>query len=135
MATASAFIDIPVTADQVWQLVGGFNSLPDWLPFIVSSEAGEGGRLRHLKTADAAIVERLQTFDNTARTYSYSIVESPFPVADYFATLKVEVHGEGARVTWSGSFTPVGVSDDEAHALFKGVYEGGLQALKANFSG
>lgn len=32
MATASAFIDIPATADQVWQLIGGFNSLPDWLP-------------------------------------------------------------------------------------------------------
>ena len=51
------------------------------------------------------------------------------------ATLKVEAQGEGARVTWSGSFTPVGVSDDEAQALFKGVYEGGLAALKANFPG
>lgn len=135
MATASAFIDIPVSADQVWQLVGGFNSLPDWLPFIISSEASEGGRLRHLKTADAGIVERLQTFDNAAKTYSYSIVESPFPVADYLATLTVEAHGEGARVTWSGVFTPVGVRDEEAHVLFKGVYEGGLAALKANFPG
>ena len=46
MATASAFIDIPATADQVWQLIGGFNSLPDWLPLVATSESGEGGRLR-----------------------------------------------------------------------------------------
>ena len=65
MATASAFIDIPVSADQVWQLIGGFNSLPDWLPLVATSESGEGGRLRHLQTVDGTvIVERLQTFDN-----------------------------------------------------------------------
>jgi hypothetical protein len=27
MATASASIDIPASAEQVWQLIGGFNSL------------------------------------------------------------------------------------------------------------
>ena len=65
MATASATIDIPASADQVWQLIGGFNSLPDWLPFIPKSELSEGGRVRSLQTADGAVVvERLQAFDN-----------------------------------------------------------------------
>lgn len=56
MATASSVIEIPVSADQVWQLVGGFNALPDWLPLIVKSEASEGGRLRHLENADSGVV-------------------------------------------------------------------------------
>ena len=134
MATASAFIDIPASADQVWQLIGGFNSLPDWLPFIPQSELSEGGRVRSLQTADGAVVvERLQAFDDAAKTYSYSIVQAPFPATDYLATIRVEAQGQGARVTWSGRFAPVGVSDEEVVALFTGIYQGGLEALRANY--
>lgn len=134
MATASATIDIPASADQVWQLVGGFNTLPDWLPLITESTLSEGGRVRSLKTADGGVViERLQTFDNAARTYSYSIEQAPFPATDYLATLKVEAQGQGARVTWSGRFTPNGVSEEEVVTLFNGIYQGGLDALRANY--
>ena len=136
MATASSVIEIPATADQVWQLVGGFNALPDWLPFIVKSEASDGGRVRHLETADGGVVvERLQSFDNVARTYSYSIEQSPFPVSAYLATLQVEALTEkSAKVTWSGVFTPVaGNTEAAVEELFAGVYSGGLEALRANF--
>lgn len=136
MATASAVIDIPASADQVWQLIGGFNSLPDWLPMVTRSELSEGGRLRTLLTDDGTvIVERLEAFDNAAKTYSYSLAQSPFPVKDYLATLSVEALGDGSRVRWSGLFTPVGVSEVEAQELFKGVYQVGLTALRANFPG
>jgi hypothetical protein len=134
MATASAFIDIPASADTVWQLIGGFNSLPDWLPFIPKSELSEGGRVRSLQTADGAVViERLESFDNAGKTYSYSILQAPFPATDYLATIRVEAQGEGARVTWSGRFAPVGVTEEEVSALFAGIYQGGLEALRANY--
>lgn len=134
MATASATIDIPASADQVWQLIGGFNTLPDWLPLILNSELSEGGRVRTLQTADGAVVvERLETFDNAGKTYSYSILQAPFPATDYLATIRVEAQGQGARVTWSGRFTAKGVSDEEVVALFSGVYQGGLEALRANY--
>ena len=134
MATASATIDIPASADKVWQLIGGFNSLPDWLPLIAQSELSEGGRVRSLRTADGAeVVERLRTFDDGAKTYSYSIVQAPFPATDYLATILVETQGEGARVTWSGRFAPQGVSEEEVVALFSGIYQGGLEALRGNF--
>ncbi|KAB0495672.1 SRPBCC family protein [Pseudomonas vancouverensis] len=134
MAKASATIDLAVSADQVWQLIGGFNSLPDWIPFIPHSELSEGGRVRRLKTVDGVVVvERLQMFDHGAKTYSYSFVEAPFPVTGYLATIKVEPLGEGARVTWSGRFEPVGVSDAEAEATFAAVYQGGIDALRARF--
>ncbi|MCF4997955.1 SRPBCC family protein [Pseudomonas syringae] len=134
MATASATIDIPASADQVWQLIGGFNTLPDWLPFIPNSELSEGGRVRTLQTADGAVVvERLESFDNAGKTYSYSIVQAPFPATDYLATIRVEAQGQGTRVTWSGRFTANGVSDEEVVALFSGIYQGGLEALRANY--
>lgn len=134
MATASATINIPASADQVWQLIGGFNTLPDWLPFIPDSELSEGGRVRTLQTADGGVVvERLETFDNAGKTYSYSILQAPFPATDYLATIRVEAQGQGAKVTWSGRFTAKGVSDEEVVALFSGIYQGGLEALRANY--
>ncbi|HHG1579743.1 TPA: SRPBCC family protein, partial [Klebsiella pneumoniae] len=123
--------------DQVWQLMGGFDSLPDWLPFIPKSMVSEGGRVRTLTTSDGGtVIERLEAFDNRQRSYSYSIIQAPFPVVDYLSTIAVVATADNniTRVEWSGSFTPVNVSDADAEALFSGIYRDGLQALKNNFS-
>ncbi|MEU2588298.1 SRPBCC family protein [Streptomyces avermitilis] len=132
MATTTVTVDVPASPDRVWQLVGGFDSLPDWLPYIPTSALSDGGRVRSLTNDDGGvIVERLEAFDNKARTYSYSILQAPFPVTGYLSTLTVhETPGQGtARVEWSGTFTPDGVSDDEAIALFHSIYADGLAAL------
>jgi hypothetical protein len=136
MAEASTSIDVTLPADEVWQLIGGFGSLPDWLPYIPSSELSEGGRVRHLANPDGdAIVERLLAFDNAARSYSYAILQAPFPVKDYVSTLKVvEKGGNACRVEWSGRFTPTTVSDQEASKLFQGIYEDGLKALSGELA-
>lgn len=132
MATATATIDLPVPAARVWQLIGGFGSLPDWLPYIPHSALGEGGRVRSLTNEEGGvIVERLEAFDHQARTYSYSILQAPFPVTGYRSTLTVhEVSGERSRVEWSGTFTPAGTSEEEAITLFQGIYTDGLAALR-----
>ncbi|HBZ3504691.1 TPA: SRPBCC family protein [Klebsiella pneumoniae] len=130
-------MEIPASVDQVWQLMGGFDSLPDWLPFIPKSMVSEGGRVRTLTTSDGGtVIERLEAFDNRQRSYSYSIIQAPFPVVDYLSTIAVVATADSniTRVEWSGSFTPVNVSDADAEALFSGIYRDGLQALKDNFS-
>jgi hypothetical protein len=136
MASASANISIPAPAATVWQLIGGFDSLPDWLPYIPQSVLSEGGRVRHLANPNGdPIVERLVAFDENGRSYSYAILAAPFPVKDYVATLRVSDAGaKQAQVEWSGSFTPVGVSDQEATRLFQGIYEDGLRALADRFN-
>ncbi|WP_142913085.1 SRPBCC family protein, partial [Klebsiella pneumoniae] len=82
------------------------------------------------------VIERLEAFDNRQRSYSYSIIQAPFPVVDYLSTIAVVATADSniTRVEWSGSFTPVNVSDADAEALFSGIYRDGLQALKNNFS-
>lgn len=138
MAQASATITLPVAPDRVWQLIGGFDSLPDWLPYIPSSALSEGGRVRSLlNPAGDAIVERLESFDNDARSYSYSILKAPFPVTGYRSTLRVVgIDGDQAsRVEWSGQFTPAGVSNEEASRLFEGIYRDGLKALEMTLTG
>lgn len=133
MAHTTTSIDIAAAPAQVWQLIGGFNSLPDWLPYIPSSTLSAGGRIRHLANpAGDVIVEQLEAYDNTARSYSYSILQAPFPACDYLSTLQVSAiaGSQHARVTWSGRFTPVGVSDEEVTQLFHGIYVAGLEALQ-----
>ncbi|MEV7909732.1 SRPBCC family protein [Streptomyces griseus] len=138
MTSTTASTELPVPADRVWQLIGGFDALPDWLPYIPTSELSEGGRVRTLVNEEGGvIVERLEAFDNAARSYSYSILRAPFPVTDYLSTIAVR---EGstpgrARVEWSGTFTPDGIGDDEAAALFHGIYADGLAALTQSLAG
>ena len=137
MAQASASIQIPASPDEVWRLIGGFGSLPDWLPYIRKSELREGGRVRRLANPDGqTIVERLVKFDDSTRSYSYAILQASFPVTNYLSTLRVEQaeDGRGSRVDWSGQFAPNGVSDQEASRLFQGMYEDGLKALATAFA-
>jgi hypothetical protein len=47
MSQASATLDVSSPPDAVWSLIGGFNSLPDWIPGIPKIELSDGGRVRH----------------------------------------------------------------------------------------
>lgn len=136
MAKTTVSIEIPASADAVWQLMGGFDALPDWLPFIPKSVVTEGGRVRSLTTSDGGtVVERLEAFNNRQRSYTYSIIQAPFPVVDYLSTITVHETADiqVSRVEWFGESTPVNVTDEEAEALFTGIYRDGLKALKDNF--
>ena len=133
MASTSVSRTVPASPETVWRLVGGFDSLPDWLPYIRESTPLEGGRVRRLANAEGEIiVERLVHFDEAARQYSYEILQAPFPVDGYVSTLRVHpVPGRDdvAEVQWSGRFHPVGATDEEVVGLFTGIYEEGLDAL------
>lgn len=136
MATAQASIDLHINAERIWQLIGGFDSLPDWLPFVPHSVLSEGGRVRTLKSIGGdTIIERLLDFNEAGRSYSYTILQGPAPVRDYLSTLRVVSTGEGAQVQWSGSFVPQGISDAEASEMFATIYQDGLAALKQTLEG
>jgi hypothetical protein len=133
--TSSA--DLAVDPDTVWKLIGGFGSLLEWTSDFVSCELGAGGRTRRLTTTTRdVIVEQLLAFDDAARSYSYGVLESPFPVDAPWATLHVLPHpdGPGTHVEWTGQFTANGVSDAEATQLVQKIYDDGLAALIAHFA-
>ncbi|MFG2867171.1 SRPBCC family protein [Streptomyces sp. NPDC048338] len=138
MASTSVSRVLPASPQRVWDLIGGFDALPDWLPYIPESTALEGGRVRRLTNPDGdVIVERLMAYNEAERFYTYAILEAPFPVTGYLSTLRVHtVEGRDDRVEvqWSGRFTPDGVSDAEAEELFAGIYRDGLDALYRTLS-
>jgi hypothetical protein len=128
---------LPASASRVWELVGGFNALPDWHPAIEKSELSENGRVRTLTLADGArLVERLQKHDDRSRSYSYAIAASPLPIADYSATIRIRDAGaEGCVMEWSGSFEPHGVPEAEARQAITAIYESGFESLRRMFGG
>jgi hypothetical protein len=136
MAKVSMTTDLNVSADQVWKLIGGFNALPDWHPSIEKSELTQEGQTRTLQLAGGGtIVEKLEKVDDNARTYTYSIIDSPLPVANYTGTITVTGEGENSTIEWSGDFEAAGASPEEAMQAVQGIYQAGFDNLKKMFGG
>lgn len=140
MTKVSMTTELNVPADEVWKLIGGFNAVPDWHPAVTKSQTeGEGqGSVRRLSLAGGGtIVERLESVDNDERLYSYSIVDSPLPVSNYKATIRVREKGDGMStvVEWSSEFSPLGASESDASKVIQGIYDAGFQNLKKLFGG
>ncbi|MER5852513.1 SRPBCC family protein [Streptomyces sp. NPDC002012] len=133
MASTSVSRIVPASPDKVWSLIGGFDALPDWLPYIPESTPLEGGRVRRLTNPDSeVIIERLVDFNEAERHYSYAILQAPFPVNGYVSTIRVHTvpgRDDIAEVQWSGRFNPNNATDDEVVDLFTGIYRDGLDAL------
>ena len=128
MADGKVEVEIARSPEDVWALVGDFGGLGDWMPGIDACELD--GDVRKLQTMGMEIHERLVSHDDEARTTSYSIVQGPMPIEHHLATIAVEPSGEGSRLTWSYEVRP-----DEMAAAFAPIYEGSVQAVKAQLEG
>ncbi len=139
MTKVSMSANLGVSADQLWDMIGGFHSLSDWHPAIEKCDIEEDGKvtLRRLYLAGGGeIVERLEQSDDDERSYSYSIVSSPLPLNNYKSTIRV-IEGEGgnAKVEWSSEFDSAGVPDTDVTKIVEGIYSAGLDNLKKMFGG
>jgi hypothetical protein len=143
-AHASSVINAPI--EQVWERIRDFNGLATWHPGIAKSEvegskpSDQVGCVRVLTLKDGGVVrERLLEMSDLGHHYSYAILESPLPVANYRATLRLRRVSDGDRTygEWSASFDP-DPPDKQAFAedlIGNGVFQGGFDALKKHFVG
>ncbi len=136
MTTVNMKTQVPVSADKLWELIGQFNGLPNWHPAIENSELEEDGKVRRLTlVGGGSIVERLERVDDNEHLYRYSILESPLPVADYVAEIRVHQNeeGTGSTIEWSSEFKPKDVSVQKATEVIQGIYQTGFDNLKKLF--
>lgn len=128
---------LPVPARTVWDTIGGFNNVAQWHPAVAKSEESKDkdATVRTLSLrGGGGIVERLDAKDDKSRTYSYTILESPFPVASYKAVLHVEEGKDGGcTVEWSSEFQPSGAPESEVLKVVRGIYDAGFQNLQKMF--
>lgn len=136
MAKVNMQTELKVPADEVWEMIGGYNALPDWHPAVVSSELESDGKIRRLKLLGGGeIVERLERIDEKERLYRYSIIHSPFPVVNYTATIRVrdKDDGAGSVVEWSSEFDPENAPETDAVKTIQDVYQQGFDNLRKMF--
>ena len=72
----------------------------------------------------APIEEVLQSTDDTAHTFSYTIPRgNPMPVTNYLATVRLEdLGGARCRAHWSATAEATGISGEQAAAILGDVY-------------
>lgn len=138
----SSVIDAP--ASEIWERIRDFNGLPKWHPRIADSQIENGepsdrvGCVRSFRLQNGdQLREKLIALSDYDMSYSYAILQTPMPLTDYVATLKVTPITDGDRcfAEWSAEFE---CAPDKADELTKGlatnVFQGGFDALKRRFT-
>ncbi len=139
----SSVINAP--ADRLWAAIRDFNALPQWHPLIAESRIEGGappdqvGCVRDFRLTDGGrIREKLLALSDYEFSCTYSILDSPMPLTNYVATLKLTPVTDGNRAfaEWSASFECA--EADEAALVSdigSNVFQAGFDALKARFGG
>jgi hypothetical protein len=135
--TVTKTLDLHVSADDVWDVIGDYNGLARWNAGVARSDLSNGGKRRTLTLkAGGSVVEDLIDYDWKGRRYSYSIIESALPLARHKATISVVERGPNmSTVHWTCEFQPKGVDVPTLGGIFGGIFEGGLKQLEQLFGG
>ena len=124
---------VAMNADALWQSIGSFAAIGHWHPMMerVDTDGETKGSLRTLRLIGGAkLVERLEEVSPTERLYRYSILESPLPISDYFAEIRVKDNGNGtSTVEWSSDFKVNSNSERDVVKTVQEVYQAGLDNL------
>ena len=79
MTTVKETVSLNASSTDIWSVIGGFESVDSWHPAIAACDTvleGEAS-IRHLTLADGSkIVERLDSHDDEAKTYVYTILDA-----------------------------------------------------------
>lgn len=136
---------IPAPAEKVWDLIRDFNGMPAWLPLVAESRILDGlasdqvGCTRDftLQNGDR-ITETLVSLSDYDMTFSYTMGETPMPLENYLATVRLTPVTETGQTfaEWSAEFD---CAPEEADGLVGGigedVFAAGFAALIRRFEG
>ena len=144
MAKSYASAVIPASVDEVWAVVREFDGLPKWHPGIAGSEIEGGGPelvgcVRVLTLGDGATVrERLTEIDDVDRRTSYQMLDGPFPIRSYLATIRLAPVTESGHTfaQWFAHYDADAADEADLDRTFAGaVFAGGLKGLRKQFPG
>jgi uncharacterized protein YndB with AHSA1/START domain len=140
---ASSVIDAP--AAKVWEKVRDFNGLPRWHPRIRESRIENGepsdkvGCVRDFRLQNGdRLREKLLGLSDYDMFCTYSILESPMPLTDYIATLRLTPISDGDRtfIEWTAEFDCAAEAAAElVDGIGNNVFQAGFDALKRQMMG
>jgi hypothetical protein len=136
---------INASAARVWARVRDFNGLSNWHPAIAESRIENGeppdkvGCIRNftLRNGDR-LREQLLGLSDYDMFCTYSILDSPMPLTNYVATLRLTPITDQDRtfIEWSADFDCAPEREGELVSSIGGnVFQTGFDALKRAFGG
>jgi hypothetical protein len=139
----STVIDRPI--DEVWAVLRDFNGHDRWHPIVAESVIERGqpsdrvGCVRRFRLRDGSeLRELLLTLSDADMAFSYCLLETPIPLLNYVAHVRLAPVTDGNRTFWhweSRFDTPAGRERELAEMVGRDVYEGGFAALRAYLAG
>ncbi|GHD62187.1 MxaD family protein [Jeongeupia chitinilytica] len=128
-----------ISAEKVWGKLGTFCSIAHWQSLVrdcLVEERSDGIYRVVVMKNDTAYTERLETFSQSDRSFSYSILSGPLPVSQYRSELKIEARGAESKLIWRAWYTVPEQGDgqkikSDLEALFRNGINGMSDFLKS----
>jgi hypothetical protein len=134
----STILDVPL--ERAWALLRDFNGHDRWHPAISESMVEQNrpadavGCVRRFRLADGSeLRERLLTLSDLETTLAYCLLETPIPLFNYVAHVRLLPVTDGERTfwQWESRFTTL-PGEEEAMRRLVGeeIYEAGFVAVR-----
>ena len=134
----STIIDAPV--DALWSVLRDFNGHENWHPIVARSEIERSqpsdriGCVRRFTLQDGSeLREQLLTLSDLEMTFTYCLLDTPIPLFNYVAHVRLLPVTDGNRSFWhwEGRFTtPSGREQELATMVSDQVYAAGIEAVR-----
>ena len=134
----STIVDAP--ADRVWALLRDFNGHDQWHPAVKTSAIERHlpsdlvGCVRRFQLQDGSeLREQLLTLSDLEMTFSYCLLDTPVPLLNYVAHVRLLPVTDGNRTFWHWECrftTPPGREAEMAKMVGEQIYEAGFEAIR-----
>lgn len=136
----STVIEAPV--DAVWEVLRDFNGHDRWHPIVADSHVERGlpsdkvGCVRNFHLQDGSnLRELLLTLSDADMAFSYCLLDTPVPLLNYVAHVRLAPVTDGNRTFWhweSRFDTPPGREKELHDMVATNVYQGGFDAIRTH---
>lgn len=136
----STVLDFPI--EEVWDVLRDFNGHDRWHPEVAESQIERGreadrvGCVRKFRLQDdSELREQLLTLSDMETTFSYCLLDTPIPLFNYVAHVRLIPVTDGDQTFWeweSRFDTPKGRKEELADLVGAGIYEAGFSAIRSH---
>lgn len=134
----STILETPI--DRVWELLRDFNGHDRWHPAVADSQIERGqtpdrvGCIRRFHLQDGSeLREQLLTLSDIDFAYSYCLLDTPVPLFNYVAHVRLfpVTDGEQTFWLWESRFdTPAGREQELKEVVAEQIYQAGFDAIR-----
>ncbi len=131
---------IDASVDAVWDVLRDFNGHDHWHPAVEDSEIERGqpsdkvGCVRRFHLADGSeLREQLLTLSDIDMAFSYCLLDTPVPLLNYVAHVRLLPVTDGDRTFWqwdSRFDTPSGREQELHDLVSEQIYGAGFTAIR-----